>query len=76
MFNIDQEIIDDTTNCQHSFKCLNGDFSHYGGIEQKGEDLLCKSRFFGFCFYKIEFDASRTICGCYTRREIFRKYSV
>ena len=74
MFKIDQEIIDDTSYCQHSFQCLDGDFSHCGGIEKKGEDLLCKGHSFGFCFYRIEFDATRVICGCYTRREIFRKY--
>lgn len=74
MFEIEQEIIDDTTYCKHSFQCLDGDFSHCGGIEKKGEDFLCKSSPSGFCYYRIWFDTTRVICGCYTRREIYRKY--
>lgn len=74
MYEIDQQIIDETTYCQHSFKCLKGDFSHCGGIEQKGKDFLCKLIPTKYCFYRIEYYATRIICGCYTRREIFRKY--
>jgi hypothetical protein len=75
MFEIDQKIIDETTHCQHSFQCLSGDFSQCGGIEKKGEDFLCKSSHSsGFCYYRIELGKTRIICGCYTRREIYRKY--
>lgn len=73
-YEIDKKIIDETTYCKHAFQCLDGDFSHCGGIEKKGEDFLCKSLPENFCYYRMEFDTARVICGCYTRRAIFEKY--
>lgn len=76
-FEIDEKIITETTNCRHSFACLDGDFSHCGGVTYQNERILCGAPYNPeFCFYKIPFLPTGIICGCYTRKEIFKKYGV
>lgn len=74
MFEVDPKVIDETRYCKHAFKCLEGDFSQCGGVQKKGENLLCKSSPKEFCYYRIELSTNRTICACYTRKEIYLKY--
>lgn len=76
-FKIDDKIVEETTNCQHSFACLDGNFSHCGGVVCQNDALLCKTPFNpSFCFYRIRFLPTGNICGCYTRKEIFKKYGL
>ncbi len=78
-FEIDKDIIEKTSYCQNSFKCLEGDCSHNGHVEIKGKDLLCRyqiNKSGNFCYYRIAMEPTRVLCQCYVRREIYRKYKV
>lgn len=79
-FEIDQEIIDKETHCQHSFACLGGNFSHCGNVQAVGDVLHCRltandSFLASLCIFKQGRTPDHDVC-CLVRKEIFRKYQV
>ncbi len=75
-FEIDKKIIEEIIYCQHSFACLDGDFSCCGGVDCGDDDFLCNNSFDKFCYYRIPYLQTKHYCGCYVRREIFKKYGL
>lgn len=74
---IDQKILDKTTNCLKNFDCIKSD----NPLLCKVEECLNKKVYFvkqknhKYCPYKMSFGLS-TICNCPTRKEIFNKYVI
>jgi len=74
---IDQTILNNTTNCNKNFCCLNDKQQCLCEIDHCVEDrvLFVKCDNNVRCHYKISFGNSY-ICNCPTRHEIFIKYGM
>lgn len=75
-FDIDQQLVNQTTDCVNDLVCLSGK-----------EESLCKIKFYdgkrlltecleeGYCPYKRIFNFVK-FCNCPVRIEIFKKYKI
>ena len=82
MFEIDQEIIDQTRgHCPKWKVCLSGDMSFCGKVKQGNGDYLIMEPLPNFvpsnCPYSYKIkdkDSDIYVCACPVRKEIYRKY--
>ncbi len=76
-FQIDEEILRQTTECQHNFKCLDtGDCPGCEAESKIGDGhVFVKMNENQICPYKMSFGPAY-ICSCPTRCEIYRKYNI
>jgi hypothetical protein len=75
--NIDEEIIQRATNCEHDFSCLSGDETYI--CETKGSmgyDMLeIKPANGSTCRYSLSFGKTY-FCLCPIRKEIYNRYNI
>ena len=70
-------ILQNTTNCENGFSCLNGGREKICKVESVVSDkvLFVKCLHTDNCYYKLSF-GQEIICTCPTRKEIYNKYGI
>ncbi len=78
-FDIDENILKETTQCEYDFSCLTGGKGCFCEVEDYVEDKVLFVEFKVLpgrkCHYMFPFGSS-FMCTCPTRKEIYRKYSI
>lgn len=74
---IDDDILDTTTNCNDDFSCLLGDLELLCEVESCVSDTIhfVKCLETTHCYYKVPFGDGH-VCTCPTRMEIYNRYKV
>jgi len=70
-------VLKNTNRCKKNFSCLSCEKKDLCEVQEfvGGEVLFIRSKDDQFCDYMMPF-GNRFICGCPTRKEIFRRYKI
>lgn len=74
-FEIDDDVINETTQCHRDFKCLESENHIYCAVKEcvRDEIHFIECDYTDQCNYKMDY-GPEFICTCPTRKAIFKKY--
>jgi len=75
---IDEKTLNETTQCHRDFSCLTNNDRACCEVEKclARNILLMKSLDKEYCNYRMFAANSYVVCGCPTRKEIYKKYNL
>jgi hypothetical protein len=75
---INEDILKQTTKCQHDFACLNSDsYPVCGVLNQQSPSFLETSCIEEEpCPYCVPYTSTKGFCACPTRGELYRRYGI